>query len=117
MFFVNTSQRSNSETRTGNDLNLVIWKKTQLSSQYNDRDDANYVSWHNDQCNDQDDAGSDDSPGPTPFTNRLWGCVLVNERPVAKYLGKIMKDAARADPDLCHVSCQVLAEMILIFFN
>ena len=65
------------------------------------------MSWHNDQNLDLDDVGSDEAPGPTPFTNRLWGCVLVNERPVAKYLGKILKDAARADPDLSHISSQV----------
>ncbi|CBY11646.1 unnamed protein product [Oikopleura dioica] len=86
-------------------------KQKNPDSQFNDRDNANYVSWHNDQNLDVDDAGSDEAPGPTPFTNRLWGCVLVNERPVAKYLGKILKDAARADPDLAHISSQALCQL------
>ena len=48
---------------------------------------------------------------PTPFTNKLWGCLLVNDRSVARYLVKIVKDAGRNDPDLSHICAQALCQI------
>ena len=48
---------------------------------------------------------------PTPFTNKLWGCLLVNDRSVARYLVKIVKDATRNDPDLSHICAQALCQI------
>ena len=42
---------------------------------------------------------------------RLWGCLLVNERPIARYLVKIIKDAGKHDPDLAHVCAQALCQI------
>ena len=77
---------------------------------FNNRDDPNFVSW----CQGEDidkDYDLDEPQVPTPFTNRLWGCLLVNERSIARYLVKIIKDAGKHDPDLAHVCAQALCQM------
>lgn len=81
-----------------------------VDHQFNNREDPNFVSWYQDEDAEKDDE-FDEPQVPTPFTNRLWGCLLVNERPVARYLVKIIKDAGKNDTDLQHVCAQALCQM------
>ena len=55
------------------------------NEQFNNREDPNFVSWYQDEKVDNEDEG-DEPQVPTPFTNRLWGCLLVNDRSIARYL-------------------------------
>ena len=77
---------------------------------YNNRNDQNYVSWYK-------EGGDSEQPeldpqAPTPFTNKLWGCLLVNDRSCARYLVKIIKDAAKADSDdLGHIAATALVQI------
>ena len=50
---------------------------------YNNRNDQNYVSWYKE---DGDNEPPEIDPqAPTPFTNKLWGCLLVRVEQFASW--------------------------------